>query len=62
MTYGGIIVMTLSAGGATAFFIFCLYHVIRALETDKNIAEDSGEDVNLDAEAGRSGSDEPIGK
>jgi hypothetical protein len=58
MTFGGFIVMTLSAGGAAGFFLFCLYHVLKALKTDKNIDPDTGEDVNLDDEAGRRGSDD----
>lgn len=62
MTNGGIIVMILSVGAATIFFLFCLYHVLKALKTDGHLDSDTGEDVNLDDEANRNGADESTGK
>jgi len=61
MTTGGLIVMTVSAGGATLFFIICIYKVLKALENDKAVARDIGEDVNIESEAERGGSNEASG-
>jgi len=62
MTTGGMIVMALSAGGATLFFAFCLHHVLKALELDKSAVADAGEDKDLDRETRQEESDESSGK
>jgi hypothetical protein len=62
MTAGGILVMTLSVGGATLFFIFCLFNVLRALGRDKSIKTDIGAGTNQDADDGKGRSDETASK
>lgn len=53
MTTGGWLVMILSVGAATGFFIFCITRVLKAKDAAKEHSPDEADDVDFEDNDGR---------